>query len=54
MKAKYTGPHVNNWYGIDLTTDETYDLPEELAAKVKDHPHWKVSARKKSVKKSAK
>lgn len=53
MKAKYTGPHRDNWYGLNLVTGESYDVPPSLEAKVKSSKEWKTSPAKKAVKKRA-
>ena len=59
MKALYSGPHGNNWYGIDLCTGATIDVPARLESKVKSNPNFKIIAEpakvvKKAVKKSVK
>ena len=54
MKAKYEGPHADNWYGMTLTTGESYEIPDHLQDKVKASPNWKTSARKKAAKRADK
>ncbi len=38
MKYKYTGNPVQNWYGMNLTTDMEIEIPDNLLLKAENHP----------------